>query len=131
MKRKSINMQPSAGLARLPALAERVVGFLFARHRIKACKVVSVSSRVCERGTKPCEICHDTGHVDVLDVWTIQRAHMQYGDVSIDHADALPMIKQAVRCPTCYGADAMDADMQVLEERMGGNPFADATYQNG
>lgn len=76
-----------------------------------------------------CKLCHGEGSLDVLNVWAVQREHIEHGQVSIDSASALPMLKNAVRCPECQGSDACDEDMEALKERMGGNPYDEETYR--
>ena len=76
-----------------------------------------------------CEICEDTGYVNVLDMWAIQRAHIEYGDVSIDSAEALPMIKNEVRCYRCHGEQVHNEDMENLKKKMGGSPWKEETFQ--
>ncbi|KKK60047.1 hypothetical protein LCGC14_3028290 [marine sediment metagenome] len=77
----------------------------------------------------PCEYCDDTGMLDVLDVWEVQRMHLKYGVVSIDSHEALPFIKQAVKCYKCHGDKAFDEDMKKLTKKMGGNPFNAETFK--
>lgn len=77
-----------------------------------------------------CEICKDTGLVDVLDIWSIQREHIAHGAVSIDTAAALPKLKQAVRCPCCHGSDACEEDMQRVAKENGGSPWDEKTFKN-
>ena len=77
-----------------------------------------------------CDICGGSGMLDVLNVWSMQREYIQHGELSIDSSDALPMLKQAVRCPECYGSDAHNSDMDELKSKMGGDQFKEETFKN-
>lgn len=66
-----------------------------------------------------CDYCQDSGLLDVLDLWSIERTRREYGWASFDSAAALPMLKQAVRCPKCQGDDATNADVAALRRSLG------------
>lgn len=74
-----------------------------------------------------CELCNGSGTLDVLNIWLMQRRALD-GEVSYDSAEALPMLKQAIRCPRCYSSETSSADMEALTEKMGGNPYAESTF---
>ena len=77
-----------------------------------------------------CEYCQDTGYTDVLNVWSVQRTVIEYGDWSCDSAEALPMIKNTVRCHKCHGVEAAESDMKALIKKMGGSPWEEKTFEN-
>ena len=74
-----------------------------------------------------CETCKDERRVDVLDVWSIQRAAIENDGKfpNYDSFDAFPMLTGAIACPSCCPDDP--DDMEALTKRLG-DPWDPETY---